>query len=133
MQEASGAIRRERINFLGISFKQLHRQLLGVANGLWYKKIRMQGTEYQNESHWILWLASCLSRRWHAEPQRKQCTHVSDILQAFKQWDEMQQVVVCWVANPAFDGNCIVYFRTSAQCCLRRIQSGRQISPGWKT
>lgn len=38
VQEASGAIRRERINFLGISFKQLHGQLLGVANGLWYKK-----------------------------------------------------------------------------------------------
>jgi hypothetical protein len=54
-------------------------------------------------------VATCLGGCRHAEPKRKQRTHVGDILQAFEQRDKMQQIVVCWVAYPAFDGDSIVW------------------------
>ena len=54
-------------------------------------------------------VATLLRGCGHAEPKRKQRTHVGDILQALKQWDKVQQIVVCWVADPAFDGNGIVW------------------------
>jgi hypothetical protein len=69
--------------------------------------IRMQVLKRMPLKLWLPGLGRCR----HAEPKRKQCTHVSDILQAFQQRDEVQQVVVCWVANPAFDGNGIVCVR----------------------
>ena len=53
-------------------------------------------------------------------------------MQALEQWDEMQQIMVCWVANPAFDGNGIVWF-----CGQHTTAFGasalKVILPGWKT
>lgn len=42
-------------------------------------------------------------------PQRKQRSNVSNVLQALKQGDEMQEFVVGGIADPAFDGDGVVW------------------------
>ena len=41
-------------------------------------------------------------------PQRQQRPYIRHVLHAFQQGDEVQQVVVSGVVDPAFDGNGIV-------------------------
>lgn len=55
-----------------------------------------------------------LCRSRHTKPKREQCAHVCDILQTFQQWDEVQQVMICWVTDPAFDWDGIICIGTSA-------------------
>lgn len=50
-------------------------------------------------------------RRRHPLSKGKQRAHISYVLQPLKERDEVQQLVVCRVANPAFNGNGVV-------CCL---------------
>jgi hypothetical protein len=51
-------------------------------------------------------LRSC--RRGHALAQREQRAHVRRVLQALEEGNEVQEVVVGGVADPAFDGDGIV-------------------------
>jgi len=44
-----------------------------------------------------------------ALPQRKQRSNVRNVLQALEQGDEMQEFVVGGVADPAFDGDGVVW------------------------
>ena len=41
-------------------------------------------------------------------PKCQKRTHIRDILQALEEWNEMQEVVVRGIADPAFDGDCII-------------------------
>jgi hypothetical protein len=103
-------VRRERIIILGIFSKSYIANCSAVVNGSMVQTILE--CRVQERMPLKLWLPG-LCRCRHAEPKRKQCTYVSDILQALQQRDEVQQIVVCWVANPAFDGNGIVCFAIS--------------------
>lgn len=42
-------------------------------------------------------------------PQGEQCSDVRHVLQAFEQGHEVLELVVGWVADPAFDGDCVVF------------------------
>lgn len=42
-------------------------------------------------------------------PQCQQCSHIRDILHTLEQRNQMQQIVVCRITDPAFDRNGVVY------------------------
>lgn len=43
-----------------------------------------------------------------AAAQGEESSNVSHVLQRFENGDEMQEVVVCGIVDPAFDWDCIV-------------------------
>ena len=48
--------------------------------------------------------------------QRQKCSNVSDILQGFKDRDEVEQVIVRRIIDPTFDGNSIICANTISLC-----------------
>lgn len=51
--------------------------------------------------------------------QRQKCAHVNDILQSFKDRDEVKQIIVCGVVNPAFDRNGVI--------CIDVVSLGQRV------
>jgi hypothetical protein len=49
---------------------------------------------------------------WLARTQRKQRPHISDILQAFEQWDQMQQSVIRGIVEPTLYRYRIICFKS---------------------
>lgn len=44
-----------------------------------------------------------------AQSQGKQSAHVGDVLQALEQRNQMQQIIIRGVGDPAFDGDGVIY------------------------
>lgn len=65
-------------------------------------------------------------------PQGEQCSDVRHVLQAFEQGHEVLELVVGWVADPAFDGDCVVF---GGKCQYSDFGSEREAGqnlPSWK-
>ena len=56
----------------------------------------------------VVYAAVSSRRRRHTLSEGKQRAHISHVLQTFKQRYQVQQFVVCRVANPAFNGDGVV-------------------------
>jgi hypothetical protein len=68
----------------------------------------------------VVYAALSSRRRRHTLSEGKQRAHISHVLQTFKQRYQVQQFVVCRVANPAFDGDGVVCVDVSS--ATRRLK-----------